>query len=257
MSAMDDGHGQHQPHVDPLLPGYVLDALDAAEQRTVVDHLYGCRRCRRAADQDRAVAAQIAFAAPRYAPLPHLKHRLMARLAREGARAPDRLVADTWPALPMAPAGRRATARVMPARPRFGRLLVAAAMLPWLLAALLGALLADALQRQPASIAVAAVAGAHGIYGWVVMAPGGTNGRLMLTHLPPLPPGQRYVCWLQNERRTDRACVFRPPARHDAATVPVSAPQPLDRYARITVTIEKGAPSPRLSGTLLASGSLR
>jgi len=251
MSATNDGHGQQWRHVDLLLPGYVLDALDATEQRTVIDHLQGCPRCRRHADQDRDVAARIAFAAPRRAPPPHLKHRLMARLAREGLRAPDGRVADARPAV----AARWRVAGA--ARPRFGRLLVAAAMLPWLLAALLGVLLAGALQRQPASIAVAEVAGAHGIYGWVAMARGGTNARLMLTHLPPLPPGQRYVCWLWNERRTDRACVFRPPARRDAAIVAVSAPQPMDRYARIMVTVEKGAPSARLSGTLLASGSLQ
>lgn len=251
-------------HVDLLLPGYVLGALDADEEREVKTHLRRCPRCWREADRDRAVAAQIGFAAPRHKPPPHVKHRLMARVVREGMRSPDghRGAVDTLGAAPGlwqgAPASRPPASASVQSRP--ARWLVAAAALPWLVAAVLGVLLALSLHRQAPSIVVAqvgGVGGARAAYGWLTMAPDGTTARLVLTHMPPLAPDERYVCWLENGTRIDRACVFRPSPGRDVLNVPVSAPQPMSGYARLTVTVEKGQPSPRRTGTLLAYGSLR
>ncbi len=247
-------------HVDPLLPGYALDALDSGERHEVAAHLPRCPRCRREADHARAVAAQLAFAARRHEPPPALRRKVMARAIREGMRpaggdsAPGEVIAT--PILVPATAHAPISTRSAPRAPRW---LVAAAILPWLVAAALGALLVVSWQRQTPStaIAVAQVSGAHGMYGWLTMTPSGTTARLMLIHMPPLPPDERYVCWLETDRRIDRACTFRPRVGRDATLVPVSASQPLGRYARITVTVEKGRPSPRRTGTLLATGSLQ
>ncbi len=254
----DHNHGQSAQHVDPLLSGYALDALDAAERHEVKTHLRICPRCRREADRDRAVAAQIGFAVPRHAPPPDLKHRVMARLVREGMRPPDgRGVAPSPNQASVAPPTPLLTPLAVRARRAPARWLLAAAIMPWLIALALSVLLAGSLHRKTPSMAVAQVAGGRDIYGWVTMAPGGTSANLVLVHMPSLPPNERYVCWLDNGQRVDRACVFRPPARRDATIIPVSAPQPMDRYARITVTVEKGAPSSQRTGPFLASGWLR
>nr|WSW65088.1 zf-HC2 domain-containing protein [Streptomyces sp. NBC_00995] len=39
------GHPEEEPHVRQLLGAYVLDALPAAQARTVARHLWSCDRC--------------------------------------------------------------------------------------------------------------------------------------------------------------------------------------------------------------------
>jgi hypothetical protein len=52
-------------HVDQLISGYALHGLDAADERLVLEHVETCERCRVQLREMEAVAAALAFAAPR------------------------------------------------------------------------------------------------------------------------------------------------------------------------------------------------
>ena len=69
-------------HPREFLPAYVLGALDADAAQRVRDHLVLCHECRAEADSFRAaVARRPTTTIP--GPSPHVKRRLMARVAAD------------------------------------------------------------------------------------------------------------------------------------------------------------------------------
>jgi len=64
-------------HVDELIAAHALHALDADDERLVVEHLAECERCRAQLRELESVASTLAYAAPPAAPPPELRERLM------------------------------------------------------------------------------------------------------------------------------------------------------------------------------------
>jgi len=64
-------------HVDELIAAHALHALDADDERIVVEHLAGCERCREQLRELESVASTLAYAAPAAAPPPELRARLL------------------------------------------------------------------------------------------------------------------------------------------------------------------------------------
>ena len=81
--------------VEELLAGHVLDGLDAEDaalaERALLEHVPGCARCRRALDEFRLVAGDLALAAPAASPADTLLPRMRRSLAPAGRRR-------VWPA---------------------------------------------------------------------------------------------------------------------------------------------------------------
>jgi len=71
-------------HVDELIAGYALHALDPHDERVVDAHIAGCERCRAQLREMEAVAAVIAFTAPQASPPPELRARVMEAVDRSG-----------------------------------------------------------------------------------------------------------------------------------------------------------------------------
>jgi anti-sigma-K factor RskA len=70
-------------HVDELISGYALHGLDAADERLVLEHVETCERCRVQLREMEAVAAALAFAAPKADPPPELRDRLLEAIGPE------------------------------------------------------------------------------------------------------------------------------------------------------------------------------
>ena len=70
-------------HVDELISGYALHGLDAADERLVLEHVETCERCRVHLREMEAVAAALAFAAPKAEPPPELRDRLLEAIGPE------------------------------------------------------------------------------------------------------------------------------------------------------------------------------
>jgi anti-sigma-K factor RskA len=64
-------------HVDELIAGYALHALDPEDERAVDAHIAQCERCRIHLREMEAVAVAIAFTAPQASPPPELRARVM------------------------------------------------------------------------------------------------------------------------------------------------------------------------------------
>lgn len=73
--------------IQALLPWYANGTLEGEELSLVEEHLAGCSRCRREAQEQRALAAEIqATAAPAPAPHPVQLNRLLARIEADDER---------------------------------------------------------------------------------------------------------------------------------------------------------------------------
>jgi anti-sigma factor RsiW len=68
-------------HVDDLIPGYALGALDAAEAAAVDAHVSGCATCEHALADLRAAAGMLPFLVPLHTPAADNKAALFARVA--------------------------------------------------------------------------------------------------------------------------------------------------------------------------------
>jgi len=279
---MTGNHGYG--HVDEFLPGYAFGILDEADHGPVVRHLRECARCRHIAQSDGVIAAQIGFAAPLHQPPAALRERVMARVGREsGAERESRQDesgrggsalawqegarerrADTLFPRVLAPPAGHAAPTITPSprrRPRMAGWLLAAAIIPWLLVAVLGVGLAQALHRpSPSSrppLAIAQVGGLRGTVGRLAMTARDSSAFLMLTHVPSSPDHTAYVCWLERAGRMEQTGAFQQTGARDDAWVMLHASHPMREYGRVVVTLETRPLPEQPTGTVLASGHLR
>lgn len=243
-----------QDHIDDLLADHAFGTLDLADDGRAARHLSHCARCTTLAESDRAVVAQLGFAAPRRQPPPHVRLRLIERVAREDVPSQRLLSRDVD-----APHPTNAVPRRLPHQaPRWA---FAAALLPWLVAAGLGAALV-ATRRAPSppsplpALAVVALNGPHGETGRLVMDPNGTSAFLALTHLPPVRHGMVYVCWLKHGGGMDMAGTFGVIPRSDDAFVHLHASRPMRGYTYAGITAESTVRPARPHLPFLAAGPL-
>jgi hypothetical protein len=85
-------------HLDELIAGHALHALEDDDARRVADHLAGCERCRARLRDMEAVAGALAYAAPPAVPPPALRDSLLAAIDGDAvaAPAPRRSPAREW-----------------------------------------------------------------------------------------------------------------------------------------------------------------
>jgi anti-sigma-K factor RskA len=204
-------------HVDELIAGYALHALDAEDERVVVAHIERCKRCRARVREYEGVAAALAHAAPPAEPPPELRGRLL------GAIAPE--VVTTEPAAPSAPE---------PLRPRWSWWPRASAVAVPVLAAVAVALaiwnvsLRDDLHdRNVRSVAPIAHVGS------VVSYQGGRVG--LLGHVRPAPAGHVYEAWVIPPGQNPLAAGTFPGGR-----IALTLTRPAAPGDRIVVTLEPG-----------------
>jgi anti-sigma-K factor RskA len=83
---MSNGHPTREEDFDL----YAIGALDAAEAQALESHLRACSDCARKLAEARGRVATFSFSAPRVAPSPGVKERLMRRIQAEGRAERER-----------------------------------------------------------------------------------------------------------------------------------------------------------------------
>jgi anti-sigma-K factor RskA len=166
-------------HVDELIAGYALHALDADDERLVVAHMDGCERCRLRLREYEGVAAALAHAAPAAQPPAELRERLLEAIGPT--------VVSSMPAEVPQPAS--ASRPRWAWWPRFSAVAVPALAAAVIALAVWNVSLHDDLGNRK----VRGVA-AMGNVGSVVSYSGGSVG--LFGHLKPAPANHVYEAWV-------------------------------------------------------------
>lgn len=230
--------------VEELLAGYVLGGLDledaALAERALLEHVPGCDRCRRALDEFRVVAGDLALAAPAAEPPATLLPRLRRSLGPVGRRR-------AWPAWALGSTagvilvGLSAWSLVF-AGQLSGRLDLAQRTQGWLVEAISTA-------THPSS-RVIPLTGPNEARVSVVSTPGSEQSYLMATNLPE--PRFAYHVWFLGGGETWHAGVLE--VFHGWGMMPVKTNP--DQWETVMITDEPRArPAPEASPLVSATVS--
>lgn len=239
-----------ETHVSDLLPAYVLDCLDEAEMLAVAEHLAFCPRCQAEVQIYRAVADQLALAAPEAEPSPDLKVQLMARLSPPSlARPAAPFHAGIWSWLK--------------SNGRGGLVWGAASLILIIVLGLSNLLLWQRLVQlestvRPGGMLAIPLTGTGPVpqaNGFIIIGADGQNGALVVDKLPPLQPEQQYQLWLIREGQRTSGAIFSVDEVGYGGTR-VRAPLSLFEYSDFDISIEPTGGSPAPTGAKVLGGSL-
>jgi anti-sigma-K factor RskA len=226
-------------HVDELIAGEALHALDPADRAELERHLAGCERCRRRLREMEAVASTLAYTAPPAAAPAALRGRLMAALDAESDPEP---AAET-----MTAARPRATRhrRPWPARLRL-------ALTPALAAAAVALLvwnisLHNDLSSINSRISHDRVAALPGVGNVLVSSSGHATLYAALAHAPA---GKTYEAWVI------AGGTARPAGLFSGGSEQVSLTRPALAGDTVAVTLEPAGGSPKPTSRPLAAATL-
>jgi anti-sigma-K factor RskA len=200
--------------VHALVGPYALDALDDGEERSFEQHLALCERCREELAGLREAAASLAYAAPRTAPPPELKQRILAQARAERPNVVPLKRRRNWTA-PLA----------------------AAAAIAACAAVALGIWAASLSSSQDPLENVLSKPGSKlvsmGRAGAVAVAPDGTA--VLAVGVPPAPSGKTYEAWVIRSGKAEPAGLF--PGRPGTSVVEI--PRAVRPGAVVAVTLER------------------
>jgi anti-sigma-K factor RskA len=233
-------------HVLDLLPAFVLDALADDETIQVVSHLEHCPSCQAELASLQHVADDLPLALAQASPPPALKSRLLSSIhSRQSARLQS--------ATPVTPQKRLSAFQKY--LPVFGLafLLVIAVVNVVLWRQLYAS------SRQAGSqfqvVALANTQNSPSAVGELVMDRSGQYGTLVVDKLADLGSASQYQVWLiRNGERTSGGVFSVNPDGY--AALEIHAPQPLDSYDSIGVSIEPYGGSPAPTGDRVLAGTI-
>jgi anti-sigma-K factor RskA len=226
-------------HVDDLIAAHALHSLDADEAQRVEEHLAGCAACRAKLRELEAVAGALAYAAPRAAPPPELRTRLM------------EAIGPTVAAQPQPPVEQRAR----PARrrgpgwwPRLSIVAVPALAAAVVALAIWNVSLRNDLSSTRHSVATGVPVALPGV-GNAVAAPSGAV--TMYASAPAAPSGKTYEAWVIRAGKAYPAGLFGGGTRQFTLTLHV---RPGDTIA---VTVEPAGGRQQPSSKPVAAGHVQ
>lgn len=224
--------------VQELLAGYVVDGLDTEEEtlveRALLEHVPSCEECRRALDDFRAVAGDLAFGAPAARPPETLEARLGRVIRADRRRLPH--LRPAWTAALVAVVGVAAlgTWNAM----LTGRLSDAEAQ---------QAFMVDAVSQMgdPNASAVPLSTGHEDRRVTMLYVHGTDRAYLLATGLPD--PEGVYEVWFVDPAGEAWSGATFVPDQHGVAMVPVATN--VERWDKVMITDapEGGAPTPQVS----------
>jgi anti-sigma-K factor RskA len=239
-----------EQHVTELLPAYALGCLDEAEASRVSEHVVRCAKCRGELQAYRAVANQLALAAPEARPPKRVKQQLMRRIKHPTAAPVPEPRPGLWQQLSglfRRPAPGWALASLI--------LIVAlAAGNIWLWQRVSrgdGGNTAGAIHV----VAMMATDAAPHATGKLLISVDGEYGTLVVDGLPPLDPGHQYQLWLIRDGQRTSGGVLSVNA-HGYGALEISAPEPLAHYPSFGVTVEPAGGSSEPTGAKVLGGDL-
>ena len=232
-----------ETHVLELLPAYALDSLEEAETRLVAEHLTGCYLCRTELRAYQEVTGQLALIAPEASPAPELRSRLQEKLQSLSSTRSQ-------------PARQPLFRTFRPVGALIGLVLVlvllASNILLWQrlnnLEYLTGPLGMRAIVLQNTAAAPQAS-------GFVIVSSDGEEGVLVVDELRSLSADQEYQLWLVRGEENTSVAVFTVDETGYRG-MRIEAPQSLNTYSAVRVTIEPVGGSPEPMGEEVLHGSL-
>jgi|YelNatPaOPRAMG01_1025707.scaffolds.fasta_scaffold06660_9 anti-sigma-K factor RskA len=233
-------------HVEELLPGYALGALDDSERGEVEAHLAVCGHCAAELRTYRNVSDYLARSVPMVEPPERLKAAILKRVQ---GRKP-------MPAAPRLSWVERVRAAFMRTAPVWG--VVSLALV--IILAVSNLLLWRQMQQiQQASsrfttVALAGTDAAPGAIGMIVISHDGRYGTLIVDHLPPLKQDKQYQLWLINGEKRTSGGVFNVD-QNGYGSVWITSPGPLIQFQSFGITIEPAGGSPGPTGQKVLGGS--
>jgi anti-sigma-K factor RskA len=237
-----------ESHVQELLAGYVLGALEPDEARRVDEHLPLCGLCRQELDELSGAADALAFSVPAVEPGPEVKERLMRRV--RASLPPERQPVPP-PARPRAQPRLRVPAWGWASLGLVLVLLVSNLAL-WVRLQRLETITAPGGMRAVALVAAPALPEATG---FVVIGADGRNGALVVDRLPPLPEDQEYQVWLRYAGQETSGGVFNTD-ESGYRGLRLEAPLSLYQYTDLGITVEPAGGSLQPTGALVLGGPL-
>jgi len=277
-----------------LLPDYALGTLDAAEARSVADHLRDCAACDQELTSLRETLGTLAFSVPAATPSLAVRAALFARVERI-ATAGSATAATSTGTPPIQPATVPATPRALATyrgRSRGVRLALAT-IAAVLVLGLLGwgtltqlrlnterqqlaaerernaqlttqtnqlAFVNTLLNNPNAAFPVSGPAAAdYGLpaAGYIYVEPTSTVGLMLTYWLPKISADQRFQVWLVTpDGQRDSGGLFMADARGNAHVI-INAPAPFAKYKSVGVTVEPAAGSPGPTSPRVCGGEIR
>jgi anti-sigma-K factor RskA len=220
------------PH-HPDLAGYVLGALDPAEQAAFEEHLAGCDTCQAEVDELQGLPALLERAAPAVEVPAGLRERTFAAVEQAAARG-----------------SRRRRLRLVAAAAAALLLTVAAAFVGFALSASgpIGG------RSQVVELALAAPGGGPGrATARIREVTGGLVVDMTVRGLAPNPPGSIYECWFvgpgDSLERPNRVSAGTFTVAGDGkTTLRLHSAADLQRFPTMGVTLERDGGNPRRTG---------
>lgn len=235
-------------HVEELLPGYALGALDDSERGEVEAHLAVCDHCATELRTYRNVSDYLARSVPMVEPPERLKAAILKQV--QGRK--------TMPvAAPSLTRVDKVRAALMRTAPVWG---VVSLMLVIILAVsnlLLWRQMQQVQQTSSTGFMTVALTGtdaAPNAIGMIVISHDGRYGTLIVDHLPPLQQDKQYQLWLINGEKRTSGGVFNVD-QDGYGSVWIASPGPLIQFQSFGITIEPAGGSPGPTGQKVLGGS--
>ena len=230
-------------HVLEFLPAYALGSLEGTEARRVAEHLSGCHMCRTELHEFQNVSDQIALAVPEAVPSENLRRRFIERMEEINSTRPQREVV-------------RAPSRLLPIGALIGGLLVFVLLASnWVLWQRLNNLEVLSGPTGMRAVTLQNTETAPTASGFVIISSDGLQGVLVVDELPKLDEQYEYQLWLEQNGSTTSGAVF-PVDETGYRGLRIEAPQSLNLYSSVRITIEPAGGSTAPTGDTVLNGSL-
>ncbi len=257
-------------HIDDLVEGYALNALDQGERDQVEQHIAICPPCRQLVVKLEEAVHLLGFAAVAAAPSITCKRRVLERIEREQflatptrrSRIPGWAISAwaTVATVALVVMSVVAMSSRQQATATFGELSATRAEMDAIRAET-GTLRAQISERSTVDdlvvngaerrlTATGTLPKARAV---CLMKPGFKEAILVLTGLAPLPAGKTYQAWVAKGDEQAPLAVFTPAPDASTVLVRIEPPKPMDYYDDVMVTVEDdpGAQQPSEETVLL------
>lgn len=249
-------HTEHE-HLEDLIEGYALGALEPAERSLVDEHMAVCPPCRKQIRHTSDIAHMLGLLAAPVAPPSHCKRKILEKIEREQfLHTPTRRSRSAPPLMTWAAIaamilfmvtggwGFSLQRQVLRMNGDMARARDEIAELQEMLAEVQAV-------RPLKGEGQASYAAAN-----TFMKPGSNKALLVIRNLPPLKAGQTYQVWVARDGVQQPLTTFNPPPADDTMRIAVTPPEPMDTYKWIMVTVEEAGGSDHPSKEQVLFGDL-
>ena len=234
-------------HVIELLPDFVLDTLSDEYMLHVCEHLRTCPVCQEEYVQLQSIANELPLAITQTAPPAALKGKLMVSIQTSQGKLVKSAKPKTIP--------QKFAFLFRRNLPAFGIALIILLVLGNVLLWQQLNLVSQKTSSQSRVVTMTNTQFSPGAVGTLVLSPSGHNFTLIVDHLTILEPDKQYQVWLIKGAQHISAAVFSvDPTGY--ASLQIQAPEPLQAYDAVGISVEPSGGSPAPTGNSVLHGHL-